>query len=168
MADSIKVEIDGLKQLQAAFDKAPALAEKHMSAAAKEAGDMILDTEGLRKYPPGNQGRPQPPKTPKQRAYLMWAIRTGAIELPYKRGGLKSERYGTQFYVEGERYGAVIGNRASYARWLTDDAQQSQYMAALGWRKLFDVATEKIDDIKAVYEGWIERLADEIAKESAK
>jgi hypothetical protein len=78
----------------------------------------------------------------------------------YNKGN--SERYGSQFYVEPGGYlETAIGNRASYADYVGGEGQAS-FMAPKGWRKLFDVAKEKIADITKVYQAWIDKTIQEL------
>ena len=55
------------------------------------AGRIYGRLEGARirlvRYPPKYAGGPFPWVSPKQRRYVMWAIRNGIIQVPYKRTG---------------------------------------------------------------------------------
>jgi hypothetical protein len=55
----------------------------------------------------------------------------------------------------------VIGNRASYASYLGGDNQVG-WAAGVGWRKLSEVAREKISEITRIYNAWIERLIKKV------
>lgn len=61
-----------------------------------------------------------------------------------------SERYGTQFYTRatsGAGYvGVVMGNRASYAKWL-GFKMQARIPAARGWRRLGDIIDQRRGEI---------------------
>src|SRR3990167_970875 len=132
----LEIEIRGLDKVTAALDKFPDEIKTGLAAAGQEAGEEIVDTEGLRSYPPEYHA-PRPFVSDKQRRYFFAALRSGEIEVPYRRGqSPRSERYGTQFYVEPRGYNVtVVGNRASYGEFLGGE-QQSAYMAAGGWGKL--------------------------------
>lgn len=135
------------------------------TAAGTQAAKLILRQRGLQRYPPQRRGMPQPFVSDRQRRYFFWALAQGIIEVPYRRGkSARSERYGTQFYVESHprNLTTIVGNRASYARWLTDKDQQSGYMAARGWRKLKEVALEQEDNIVAIYDRWIQQALKRI------
>lgn len=149
----IKIHVEGLDKVQANLHKFPREIAKYLKAAGKEAASrQILPTEGLKKYPPAT-GANQPP-TP-------YYIRGRGTQL--KRGNLyNSERLGTQWYVKGvDKMNTEIGNRASYARWVSGD-QQARAMGRIGWRKLKDVAEEKIGDITKVYKSWIDKLIHDL------
>jgi len=77
----------------------------------------------------------------------------------YNRGN--SERLGTQFYTQAAGLNTKIGNRASYARYVVGEGQ-ARFMAPKGWRKLFDVAKEKVPQIKKVYEAWINKCIKDL------
>ena len=155
---TITITLKGFDKLTAALGKFREQIEKNMGHAGREAGDMILHSPGMpRNYPPGNHG-PRPFVSDKQRRYFFWALKQGIIEVPYRRGqSPRSEKYGTQSYIEPRGYNrTAIGDRASYADILTGD-KQSPYMAAGGWRKLIDVAQEKIGEITTIFQGWVDR-----------
>jgi hypothetical protein len=152
-------ELKGAKELQEAFALYPKLSAKHMRSAALEAGKFIYKQEGLKKYPrPGYI--PQFPhgfKSEKQRRYVMMLVSQGKV--PYKQGGGSSEKYGEQWYAQSYgQVGAIVGNRASYAKWLTSNAYQSEYMAKRGWRKLSEVARDSMKDVKEIFDAWTDKL----------
>lgn len=164
MPGTIHIEVKGLKELQAAIAKFPRMVEIYMGKAGQEAADrVILNTAGLRKYPPDAARAPQAQNwTDKQRRYFFWALRQGIIEVPYRRTlSPGSENFGKQWYVKRKGFSTEIGNRASYAHWLSGD-DQSAYQAARGWRKLLDVANEKLPQITKVYNAWVAKLLKDI------
>jgi len=152
----IRIEITGLDKLQAALEHFPAEAQRHLEAAGKEAGEEVLNTEGLRKYPPFGPAN-QAPTPWYERGRGMWR---GGIRKPEYNDG-KSERLGSQWFVTTEQTTTTIGNRASYAGWVHGE-RQAQAMGQEGWRKLGDVAQDKIGKIAAIYQGWVDRLADRL------
>jgi hypothetical protein len=157
MADII-VTVDGADKLASALRQWPKKVERYMKGAGKEAATDIIETTGLRKYPTQIVGTPVVWKSEKQRRYVMAAIRRGEIEVPYRRGGKRSERYGTQYYIKSEGMDTAIGNRASYAKWLTDSKYQSRAMSARGWLKLLDTAVAKQGAITKIYQEWVDKL----------
>lgn len=144
---TLELKVTGLDRVIAAIDKFPREIRKYMVAAGKESASHILNTQGLRRYPPAGSGNVPP--TP----YYIRGVGT-----QYATKNLhNSERYGTRFYVEPTAYGVTVGNSASYAKWLGGE-EQAKHMAAIGWRKLVEVAEEKLTDVTAVYQKWIDRL----------
>lgn len=75
-------------------------------------------------------------RSDKQRRWFFWALRTGQIEVPYFRGqNPRSENLQQSWAVEMVDDETVrVGTQVSYAQTVMDDAKQSKYMAAVGWR----------------------------------
>ena len=147
----VQIEVKGLDKLIAALDRFPLQIARNMSQAGHEAGTEILDTQGLRRYP--SMTAANKPPTP-------YYIRGRGTQT--KRGNLgNSERLGTQFYIKREGWTTHIGNRASYAKWVVGE-EQARHMGPQGripkgWRKLFDVAKEKRQQIERIYNAWVTR-----------
>jgi hypothetical protein len=166
MPDNIRIEVQGLKELQAALKKFPTKSMRYLSAAGKEAASkVILPTVGLKKYPPATSAnRPPAP-------YYIRGVgtQTGRGKRTGTYGGVKfhnhntlsSERLGTKWYKDPKGYGTEIGNIASYAPYV-NGPEQAKNMAAKGWRKLADVIREKMPAIIKVYDAWINKLLKDI------
>ena len=148
MANEIKITVVGLDKVLAALSKFPNQIAKYVTQAGDEAANrVILNERGLKKYPPATSANMPP--TP-------YYIRGRGMQ--YKTYNTNSsERLGTQWYVKKAGLGTEIGNRASYARYVVGE-EQALFMAPKGWRKLYEVAMEKKDKIKAVYQAWINKL----------
>ena len=151
MAGLIEIEIKGMKELKAAMDKFPQQVKKYMAAAGTEASEEILETQGLRKYPPLTEANFPP--TPYYKRGV--GTQTGSGN----RGG--SENLGTQWTVQAKDFETTISNRASYARWVVGETQAS-FMAPKGWRKLLEVAKEKQAAITVIYNRWVDKLLRDI------
>lgn len=147
--DSIKITVVGLDKVLAAMGKFPGQVDRYLVAAGKEAGSEIIETQGLLRYPPSTAANAPP---------VPYYIRGRGTQTAH--GNLyNSERLGSQGTSEGFSIAAVgpvttIGNRASYAKYVIGE-QQKPWMARIGWRKLFDVAREKVPQITAIYAGWV-------------
>jgi hypothetical protein len=148
MAKEIWLDIK-MKDLQAAVQKAPREIAIALRGAAGETANEIMDTRGLRLYPPATAAN-RPPYPYYERGYGTHYSASG--------GSKTSERYGTQWNYRTKPYGVVIGNRASYAPFVGGDKQPA-HMHLKGWRKLFDVARQKVAQgkIRWIYEKWIAR-----------
>lgn len=152
MTETIHVEVQGLDKLQAALRRFPQQSQRYLQAAGEEAGKDLLKVEGLQKYPPETAANMPP--TP-------YYIRGRGTEYGYGNKG-NSERLGTQWYTKPALpYGTEIGNRASYAPYVHGD-EQARAMARIGWRKLFDVAMERLPQITKVYQKWVDKLLHDI------
>ena len=143
---------DGFERLKKAFEKFPDETKKHLTAAGEEASKVILKTTGLQKYPP-HTGANMPP-TP---YYIRGrGMQRGGRRVP-EYNDKRSERLGTQWFVESKGFDTVIGNRASYGVHVHGE-DQAAAMGAKGWRKLVDVAEEKRPKLTEIYNGWVRRL----------
>ena len=142
---NIHVELRGLDDLKRKLRAAPEQLQRYLSAAGNEAGHEVIASEGLQKYPPATAANAPP--TP-------YYIRGRGTQLKSRNLG-ESQRYGTQFFVNAAGLKTTIGNRASYAQWLTDENKQSHVMARIGWRKLIDVAREKQAQVIRIFEAWV-------------
>lgn len=141
---ALEIEVKGIDKIMAGFRKFPEEIKNSMRGAAEESGHEIIQTKGLKIYPPETDANKPP--TP-------YYIRGRGMQ--NKSGNnMKSEKYGARFYVKQEGYGAIIGNSASYAKYLADEEEQATHMEKIGWRKLIDVAREKLDKVKDIYERW--------------
>ena len=149
---SIQIEVKGLDKLQRGMTQFPKEIGRNMSEAAHEAGKEIVETKGLQKYPPETDANKPP--TP------YYVRGRGTVT----KSGLRatSENYGKQFYVKREGQSTMIGNRASYAKYLTGKDDQARAMARIGWRKLIDVAKEKVSIIKRIYQAWIDKTIKDL------
>jgi len=151
MPETIRVTVPGLEKVMANMARFPREIARYFSMAGHEAGNEIIDTQGLRNYPPATAANLPP--TP-------YYIRGRGMQYANHNDG-RSERYGTQFYIQRRGAMTTIGNRASYAEWLAGQ-NQARRMAAIGWRKLGDVAKEKKSRIEQIYRGWVKRLIKDL------
>ena len=119
---------------------------ENMSQAGHRAGSDLLKTKGLRNYPPSTAANLPP--TP-------YYIRGRGTQYASRNAG-DSERLGTQWTIQRRGYSTHIGNRASYAKWVHGD-EQASWMANIGWRKLKEVAKEKIKPITRKYQKWVDK-----------
>ena len=140
----IQVKIDA-KDFQKALAIAPQRIRANLVRAGREVGAKVLMTQGLKKYPP--ESAANRPPTP-------YYVRGRGMQYASRNDG-RSERYGTQWNVRVQPMRVILGNRASYAPYLTDEQRQAKAMRRLGWRKLISVIKERMGMIKGVYNAWI-------------
>jgi len=145
----ISIKVTGLDKVQAAMAKFPQEIGRYTAAAGVEVGNEILDTRGVRLYPPAGPANAPPPP---------YYIRGQGTQYATRNSG-NSQRLGTQFYVDASAtsYKTTIGNRASYAGYVVGE-NQAKAMGRIGWRRMYDVAIEKLEPIRAIYQGWIDKL----------
>jgi hypothetical protein len=147
----IKITVVGLDKLQASFNKFPREIAKYVEQAGDEASKNILKTEGLQKYPPATAANAPP--TP-------YYIRGRGTQTKSGNKG-NSERLGTQWVVEKRNLATMIGNRASYAKWVHGE-EQASFMKPKRWRILVDVAKEKVPQITKIYQAWISKCIKDL------
>lgn len=147
---NIQIRINGLNELKKKFGVASQMWNQTLSDASTLVGDAVLNTRGVKQYPPmTDANRPPAP----------YYIRGKGTQTS-KGNLLNSQRLGTNLFSEGKvtSFGAVvtIGTRnVTYAPYVIGE-QQSRAMARIGWRKLKDVAIEKQDKIRRTFEAVIQ------------
>lgn len=147
MASDLKISVAGLDHAIRGFQKMGSAAPRYFEAAGDEAGDEILDTVGLRSYP--NLTAANLPPTP------FYVRGRGTQTASGNRG--ESERLGTRFYVQADQRQTVIGNTASYAEPVVG-FNQAFAMFVIGWKRLYDVAQQKLPRVTAIFQGWMDKL----------
>ena len=147
----IEIKVEGLKKLTTGFIRFVPAVRKNMTAAGGEALTMILDTVGLRAYPPETAANLPP--TPYYQRGL------GTV---YKNSVARtSENYGKKWTEEVESFVARAKNTASYAEVLGGENQVS-WASGYGWKKLFSTAKELILEIVKIYTAWVEKTIKEL------
>lgn len=158
----INITVTGLDELRAAVAKAPGEVRKNLVAAHKEVSSEILNTTGLRNYPPVTAAN-APGRVDKHGRRMGYYERGAGYWRPARGGGYKlatkSQIYGRKWTskVAQDASAVTVGNSASYAQYLADDKRQSRVMAGYGWRTLVDVAKSKLAKITAIYQAWVDR-----------
>ena len=152
MTDSIRIEIRGMKELQAALARFPQKVKQCMQDAGREAAEELLDNKGLRDYPGLTSAN-----TPPAPYYIRGE---GMVYKSGPRGG--SENLGTQWDVDAQDFKTTVKNNASYAKWVHGDKSQARVMAAIGWRKLFETAKERAGSMGVIYNRWVNKLLHDI------
>lgn len=146
MPELISIEIKGLDKLIKAFDKWPKEIRASMEKAGREAAEEVIQTEGLASYPPSTAAN-APPYPYYERGKGTWTSPGHNL--------YNSEILGKKWTTKATGYNTIIGNTASYAKWLHDDKHQAKAMGRIGWRKLFEVAKEKVTKITRIYQKWV-------------
>lgn len=148
MSDFIKIEVRNIETVTKNLSKFAEELPRYIQAANQEASREILDTTGLRKYPPAGPGNAPP---------VPYYIRGRGTQTASGNLG-NSQRLGTRWItVAYGKLGMKISNPVTYAP-LVHGNDQSSTMARIGWRKLFDVAKEKAGVITVIYNKWVDKL----------
>ena len=140
---SLEIKMHGLLKT---IRKAPREIAIALRGAGREAGTEIIETQGLKSYPPATSANMPP--TP-------YYIRGRGMQYA-NSNDMRSERYGTQWNVKIKPYGVVIGNRASYAPFVGGDPPALP-LSRKGWKSLVGIGRSKIGDVRRIYELWIAR-----------
>lgn len=77
-------------------------------------------------YPPASR-KGQPFKTEKSRRFFFAALRSGAIEVPYRRGGRNSQTLGRKWVIQPDGDGATLTNTAGYSDLVQGGQAQAAY-----------------------------------------
>lgn len=158
---SLTVQVEGIERIGKGLRKFGREIKLGLQGAAAEAAVLVVSSKGLMNYPPATEANMPGRYSLKTKQRMAYYRRGEGTQVPTKGGGYRSlgnsERYGSQFYYRRTGYGTVIGNRASYAPWLAGE-NQSKAMEKIGWRKLIDVAQEKLPQIVEIYNRWVARI----------
>jgi len=119
----------------------------------------------IAQYPPRKrvtrrQAYGRPFETPKQRRFFFWALRAGVIQVPYRRGQSPgSEDLGNRWAVKKAAGGLayIVGNNASYVRWVQDSTRQARMMRIIGWKTAQDVVKEEAPTVAKMVKSEIEK-----------
>ncbi len=88
--------------------------------------------------------------TNKQRRGFFAKLRSGEIDVPYRRGiSNNSERLGQSWTVQARQGGLtqIVGNDSSYGQLVQDRRFQSLYHKTTGWQTTDDVTENEKDEV---------------------
>ena len=146
------IEIEGLDKIVAKLNKFPRQIARNFGAAGEEsAKDVILPTQGLQNYPPTTAANAPP---------VPYYIRGRGTQYT-NRNLMNSQRLGTRWTVVRKGFNTVIGNPVSYSRYVHGE-EQAKAMGGIGWKKLFDVAKDKLKAIQKVYQAWVNKTIKDL------
>jgi len=142
-----------LRGLEKAIAQLVAVGDVKFVTDALKAGALVAKGF-LAKYPPQKhltrkQVYGQTFKTDKQRRGFFAKLRSGEIEVPYRRGQSPgSEALGRKWTIEARSaLEVVVGNNVSYGPLVQSRSDQSLYHKATGWQTTDDVAEQHGDEI---------------------
>ena len=150
----MKIDILGVKELQAQLDKLPVEAADE---AITEVQDYMLNV--LRMYPPKNyvsraSAYGKSFQSDKQRRWFFWALNSGLINVPYRRTQTLSSGW---HKVRSGIMGYIV-NYTPYAVFVMGERKQSRHEQMVGWKKPSELIDERIEKIK--------KIIDEAAKKA--
>jgi len=129
MAISLKYDIKGFNRVRNSLRK---LASDHAETIDGSIEDFVKEHRAGFKsfgYPAQKKG-PQPFKTDRQRRFFFWALRTGVIEVPYKRTGVLASSW--RATKQGDAFWS-LENSAAYAALVVGRGEQSFYHLNQWW-----------------------------------
>jgi hypothetical protein len=149
------IEIEGLEELQRAFEQFPEKVGRGLQATTKGALGMLRGD--IAQYPPSSAAN-NPPGVD---GYA-WYERGYGTRTVTGRGYPTSEALGRSWTTKVERGGRGIlgrvGTRVSYARYVQDRTRQARWHAARGWRTVQDVVADKSDDVRKLFAQAIRKI----------
>lgn len=146
---AIEVRIENEDIVRKNLQKVGGDLPRYLQGARIEITDAVLNTRGLRTYPPATEAN-QPP--------VPFYIRGRGMQYKFGNNN-KSQRLGTRWQsLPYGNIGMKISNPVTYAPYVHGEEKQSNRMAQIGWRKLFSVAKEKTGTIRDIYNKWVNQL----------
>ena len=150
----IGFDIEGLDQLQ---NKLAHLPQDVKDAAANDIAKYLLNV--VRGYPPQKSiSRKQAYGvtffSDKQRRFFFAALKSGAINVPYKR----TQAFSRSWRIIGQGEQTILVNETDYGGYLMGPGQQSRMSVMIGWKNTEQVLEERADRI--------DRIADAALKKA--
>lgn len=127
---NVTVQVKGIDEISKKFGAFPPQLRAYLARAGRKYAPVLLDEQGVRKYPP--QGAGNLPPTP----YYVRGV--GTQYATYNAGN--SQQATTRFVIQSRGNSTVIDNSATYAKHLWGAYTQARAMARIGWTKLIDAA----------------------------
>ena len=139
------IRIEGLPSLQKIIRDVGSL---RPVVVGMKAGAIHLKGK-IAKYPQVSR-RPQPFVSNKQRRGFFAKLRSGEIEVPYRRGTSPgSERLGQSWTVKARDGGLtqVVGTDTTYGQLVQDRLKQTLYHKTTGWKTTEDVTEQEGNEV---------------------
>jgi len=142
----IGFDIEGLPQLQ---NKLKHLPQDVKDAVGDDIAKYLLNV--VRAYPPQKSvTRKQAYGTTffsdKQRRWFFWALKNGALDVPYKR----TQAFSRSWRIIGKGTDTIVVNETDYGGYLMGPGEQSRMSKIIGWKtteQVLDERAERIDRI---------------------
>ena len=151
----VQMKIQGMDRVVAALGQFQREIYMAVGLAGKDMAKNITDTKGLQNYPPSSE-RNTPPGKNGNGYYIRgrgWMRKSGADYTLVP----SSERLGTRWFTRVQSFHTYVSNTASYAEFIHGD-RQPLWAKTVGWRKLAEVANEKMGQSVIIYERHIQAL----------
>ncbi len=145
MEVTTRVDLSGAQGLL----QMPSTFMTHAQAGLQSAATYFVNAYG-KVYPAQWSHRHTPEWTDRQRRYVMWAIRTGEIIVPYPR----TQELAASWSTTLNGLTAIAGSTAGHAR-LVQGVRQATYHAITGWK---NVAAAGLDESPRMYDLFKEHI----------
>lgn len=163
--------IEGLTELETAISQFPRMVNQEMTTGMKQATEIVRGE--FAQYPPRRLGAKIVFVSPQQRRGFFAKLRSGEIEVPYKRGSSPgSERLGASWTKEVRSTGAtnVVGfvqTVVSYSA-LVHGPQQTTMHKRTGWRTVDRMLKEIAPTVMRLFGSIIQKILTQIAARGAR
>jgi predicted DNA-binding protein (MmcQ/YjbR family) len=161
MTRAIDLKIEGLEKVNQKFSSFRELPH-YLKGAGIEASNKILNTRGLRRYPPATEAN-MPPAPYYKRGVGMQLHGVRHDGRRFISGNLKnSQQLGKRWQVVPYgRNSTKISNPVTYAPYVhggQPSYKPARHMEKIGWKSLFLTAIEKTEEITKIYQNWVNQL----------
>lgn len=157
------ITLEGYDELLAKLTRLEQMKQlgKAVKAAATHVKGKIAQYPGKpgRRPNPGLYGKSA--KAARMRAGFFARLKSGAIEVPYRRGiSPGSQTLGKKWTIKSENSGltAVVGNSVTYGRLVQSDKKQTAFHAATGWKTVEEVAENERETVVRFIADELERI----------
>lgn len=161
------IDIEGIRQLQDVLARGPGAVRDRV---VPKVAETLINI--LRNYPPKRrvtrkEAYPNAPAGPgwfseKQRRYVMRAIGSGEIKVPYQR----TQTFAKGWRTIGEGSNTIVVNEVGYAADLVDDQYQSRMAKLIGWEKLSSTIAKHDARLEKVANGEAQRAIKDLDRNS--
>ncbi len=149
----IEIKIIGLEALQKRLDVDVGMAlDRAMFRALAHLQSRIA------RYPRRRYGAKVTFVSAKQRRFFFWALREGAIQVPYRRTGTLGRRWTAQGRRLGGAAVGILGNITPYAPLVQDLERQVAMHKATGWPTVQGVVEQERDKVREIFQAEVNNL----------
>lgn len=124
MADGIRLDYSDVAKAAAKVEGGAKVLFDNVKRATNEA--LAFAQNFIAKYPSKSSGKRMAFQSEKQRRWFFWALRSGQIEVPYRRTGTLGKSWTTDVNATSDSIRGVLGNVRSYAQYVQDEELQAQ------------------------------------------
>ena len=124
LSDGIRLDYSDIAKAAAKVEGGARVMVENVKRATDES--LAFAQNFIAKYPPKSSGKRMVFQSEKQRRWFFWALRTGEIEVPYRRTGTLGKSWTTDVRATSDSIRGVLGNVRPYAPYVQDEELQAQ------------------------------------------